>query len=475
MSITTRGSGTGVGQGVVPAGFAESVLLDARTGLITRLERQRRRPGLPRMWVGYGASVARTDVFAPWLADRFGFGASAGDEERARRAAVGEAVERYCGNAVPVAARRGSYQELTGLGLRALDPDTLALYSAAQYATPGFPFTPFTRDLPVAWTPGRDLHDGAEVFVPASLVWLDYFHGLRAEEPATHSLVYSGIAAGENRAHAERFALEELLERDATTIWWSTGAEAAEISDAAAVIARLGGPAPGEGPGPSVRLLHIPSEFGVPVVAAFLEDRQRRMVAFGSACRAEPQLAAEKALVEAYGLYSLTRQLAEPGSEVWEAVAAGTLEGHVFRPFRADRTYRDAFRTDYRDLTDLPAIAQLYLDPRMQGQPLDRLRGPARIAFRDIPAVAEADPHEVYLGRLAAEGLRAYSVDLTTPDVAAAGLSVVRVVVPGLVGNAPPAFPYLGGERLYRTPPQLGLVSRPLNENELYPHPLPLA
>ncbi|MEW2368053.1 YcaO-like family protein [Streptomyces sp. NPDC006656] len=454
---------------------AASALLDARTGLITRLEPQRRRPGLPRMWVGYGASVARTDVFAPWLADRFGFGASAGDGERARRAAVGEAVERYCGNAVPSGLRVCSYRELTVLGHRAVDPLTLALYSPRQYATPGFPFTPFTRDLPVAWTPGRDLHDGGEVMVPASLAWLDYFHGPRAAEPATHSLVYSGIAAGENLPHAERFALEELMERDATTLWWSSGAEAATFSDAKKVTARLGGPAPGEGPGPSVRLLYIPSEFGVPVAAAFLEDHERGMVAFGSACRATPELAAEKALVEAYGLYSLTRQLAEPGSEVWQAVGAGTLESHVFRPYRADRSYRDAFRPDYRDLTDLPAIAQLYLDPRMQGEPLDRLRGSAHTSFGDVPAVRGDDARDVYLERLAAAGLRAFSVDLTTPDVAAAGLAVVRVVVPGLVGNAPPAFPYLGGERLYRTPARIGLVPRPLREDELYPHPLPLA
>ncbi|MFF7880874.1 YcaO-like family protein [Streptomyces sp. NPDC020794] len=454
-----------------------TALLDARTGLITRLEPQQRRPGLPRMWVGYGASVARTDVFAPWLADRFGFGASAGDHDRAQRAAVGEAVERYCGNAVPDGLRISSYDELVAEGRSALDPATLALYSPAQYGTPGFPFTPFRRDLPVAWTLGRDLYDGAEAMVPASLAWLDYHHGSRAAEPAVHSLVYSGIAAGENPAHAERFALEELFERDATTIWWSTGAPAAALTEAdvATVAARLGGPAPGEGAGPDVRLLHIPSPFGVPVAAAFLEDTERGMVAFGSACRATPEAAAEKALVEAYGLYSLTRQLSEPDSEVWQAVGAGTLESHVFRPFRADRSYRDAFRGDYRDLTDLPAIAQLYLDPRMQGAPLDRLRGTASLAFADLPRVRAEDPRGHYLERLAAAGLRAYGVDLTTPDVAAAGLAVVRVVVPGLIGNAPPAFPYLGGERLYRTPVELGLLPGPLGEDELYPHPLPLA
>lgn len=452
-----------------------AVLLDPRTGLLTRVEPQRRRPGLPRLWVGYGASVARTDVFAPWRADRFGFGASAGDRERARRAAVGEAVERYCGNAVPRGLPLCSYAQLAACGQAALDPHTLALYSPRQYRTPGFPFTPFTRDLPVAWTPGRDLHSGDRVMVPASLVWLDYFHGPRTAEPATHALVYSGIAAGVNRAHAERFALEELLERDATTLWWSTGAEASAFADADAVTARLGGPASGEGPGPAVRLLHIPSEFGVPVAAAFLEDRERGMVAFGSSCRATPEAAAEKALVEAYGLYSLTRQLAEPGSEVWQAVSSGALERHVFRPYRADRRYRDDFRADYRDLTDLPAIAQLYLDPRMHGEPLDRLRGAGRISFRDVPAIPDDAAREVYLARLAETGLRAYSVELTTPDVAVAGLSVVRVVVPGLVGNAAPAFPYLGGTRLYHAPARLGLVPRPLREDELYPHPLPLA
>ncbi|MFB0627734.1 YcaO-like family protein [Streptomyces sp. AB3(2024)] len=316
-----------------------TALLDARTGLITRLEPQRRRPGLPRMWVGYGASVARTDVFAPWLADRFGFGASAGDHDRARRAAVGEAVERYCGNAIPDGLRISSYDELVSQGRTALDPATLALYSPAQYATPGFPFTPFSRDLPVARTVGRDLHDGAEAMVPASLAWLHYHHGPRVAEPAVHSLVYSGIAAGENSAHAERFALEELFERDATTIWWSTGAPAAALTEAEAVTvtARLGGPAPGEGTGPAVRLLHIPSEFGVSVAAAFPEDAERGMVAFGSACRVMPEAAAEKALVEAYGLYSLTRQLAEPDSEVWQAVGAGTLESHVFHSVRVWR------------------------------------------------------------------------------------------------------------------------------------------
>ncbi|MEO3856600.1 YcaO-like family protein [Acrocarpospora sp. B8E8] len=438
----------------------EDLLVDSRTGVLTALEPQARPPGVPRFWTGWGSAVSDTRRFAGWTADRHGFGAAIADPARARGAALGEAVERYCGNAIPGNLRISSWRRL---GEAALDPETIPLYSLAQYREPGFPFVPLTRDLEIAWTPATNLRTGASVLVPASMAWLDYFHGPRAAEPATHSLFYSGIAAGPSRRRAEQAALEELFERDATTIWWSSGADAEAVSDPERVTATLGGD------GPSVRLLVIPSQFGVPVMAAFLEDEG--IVAFGSACRSTPDGAAAKALAEAFGLYSLTLQLADPDGEVWRVVARGALAPHVFRPFRADRTYRDAFRPDYRDLTDLPAIAQLYLDPRMQGAPLDRLRAEPGPALADLPS---ADP-ATYVDRLAEAGLTAYSVDLTTSDIAAAGLSVARVLVPGLVGNAPPAFPLRGGTRLYETPRLLGLTDRVLTEDDLFPHPLPLA
>ncbi|GAA3013152.1 YcaO-like family protein [Streptosporangium longisporum] len=439
----------------------EDLLVDPRTGVLTALEPQARRPGLPRWWTGYGSAVADTRRFAGWRADRHGFGASIGDPARARGAALGEAVERYCGNAIPSGLRVSSWYALDEA---ALDPETIPLYSAAQYAEPGFPFVPLTRDLEIAWTPATDLRTGEEVLVPASMVWLDYFHGPRAAQPPTHSLLYSGIAAGPCPARARQAALEELFERDATTIWWASGAPARAVADPERVTSLLGGD------GPAARILVIPSPFGVPVMAAFLEDDDG-IVAFGSACRSTPAEAAAKALVEAYGLYSLTLQLADPDGEVWRAVATGALEAHVFRPFRADRTYRDAFRADFRDLTDLPAIAQLYLDPRMRGEPLDRLRAAPGPALDDLPA---ADP-QGYLDRLSEAGLTAYCADLTTPDVAAAGLSVVRVLVPGLVGNAPPAFPLRGGSRLYEVPRLLGLTENVLTEDDLVVTPLPLA
>ncbi|WP_181783561.1 YcaO-like family protein, partial [Pseudonocardia pini] len=222
----------------------------------------------------------------------------------------------------------------------------------------------------------------------------------------------------------------------------------------------------GDDPGRTVRLLRIPSEFDVPVLAAFVED-PAGLVAFGSACRADPREAAAKALVEAYAMLALTAEVADPDSALWQAVARGELAAHTFRPFRADRRYLDDFRPDLRDVTDLPTLAQYYLDPRRQGAPLDRLRVGPELALDDVPP--GSDP----LPQLAAAGLPAYAVDLTTPDVRAAGLSVVRVVVPGLYGNAPAAFPHLGGDRLHRVPAEQGWIAAPTTEDTLYPYPIP--
>ena len=444
-------------------------LTDRRTGLLVDVERLPVPAGLPSGLVSYGALVGRTDRFTTWRADATGFGASLGDEGAARAAAIGEAIERYCGNAVPDALRHASYDELVAAGDDALDPSTLALYSARQYRQRGFPFVPFTRGLRVGWVRGTDLHSGGDTWIPASLAHLDYVHGTRADEPPTHSLMYSGIAAGTDRAAAERSALEELLERDATGIWWASGAPATGLDDDGRVIGALGRPA-GDRP-LQVHLVAVPSEFEVPVVAALVE--QDGFVGFGSACRADPARAAGKALVEALGLLRHARDLADPASLTWAAVASGTIEAHAYLPFRADRRYLDDARPGFRALTDLPAVAQLYLDPRMQGAPLSRLRPFLHKRVDDIPVVA--DPRATYLRRLAAAGIRVVSVDLTTPDVAAAGWCVVRVVAAGLVGNGPPAFPLHGGTRLFDVPARLGWPDPPRDEADLVAHPLPLA
>ncbi|MFC7107026.1 YcaO-like family protein [Nonomuraea rubra] len=402
-------------------------LVDPEYGPITRVVRA---SSALDSCVVYRAYVSATDRFAPWKADRVAGGASF-DKNQARKAAIGEAVERYCGNAVPAGLPRARYADLDA---EAIDPQDLALYAPHQYAAPGFPFIPLTRDLEIEWATGRDLVSGKDVLVPAPLVYLNY-----TRPPHTSMHANAGIAAGSNQRRAERSAMEELFERDAVTLWWLRGEQATRFTPHD--LTRPVGEAVRRGL--AVTFLAIPSAFGVPVTGAFLEDRARQVVAFGTACRSDPEAAAAKAFTEAVVSYTMSLGLLDSNAPVWRT------SDHPYRPFRADRTYRDAFRPDWHDLTDLELNLQLFLDPRMQGPLLDRLRHPV-----PGPLPTAVDP-DSYLARLSDAGLRAVSVDLTTPDVRATGLSVVRVVAPGLYGNAPAAFPFLGGSRLGTTEPVL--------------------
>lgn len=452
----------------------EQALVDARLGVITAVQPYTPSPRMPRAWVGWSAKAANTRMFADWEGERFGFGAALADNDRARRAAVGEAIERYCGNAVPDNLEIATFDELTARGRAAVNPTSFALYSDRQYATAGFPFLPFTTDLPIAWIGGRALDTGEPVLVPASMAYLNYFRGVHIHEPPTHAMLYAGIATGENREHAERFALEELFERDANTVWWASGEAADTVIDAADLLQRYAIATDEDAAGRTIRLFRIRNQFDVPVLAVLITEPDEGLIAYGTACRSNPVEAAKKSLVEAFAMLELTAELATEDSPHWRAVAQGEIPAHAYKPFRGDRRYADDFDPTYRDLTDLPAVAQLYLDPRMQREPLDRLRQDARpIRLSDISAVDDNGARTHYVQSLAQHGIRAVSVDVTTSDVRAAGLTVVRVIAPGLYCNPPAAFPYLGGRRLYQVPHELGLTNAPLTEDTLYPYPIP--
>lgn len=447
-------------------------IIDERLGLITAVEQIKRDVNLPGCWIGYRARVADISRVTDWVADPIGFGASFGDVSMARGAAIGEAVERYCGNSIPPNLRRSSYRDLTFDGEDALAPGTFALYSTAQYTTPGFPFVPFEDDLTVEWVRGQRPRADTEVWVPAISAYLNYIRGHRLDEPRLHSLMYSGIATGMSRRDAERRALEELIERDATSIWWASGAGTPAIDDDGMVTGQMGHPV--DGGDIHVTLVHIPSQFGVPVIGALVHDRSQSLIAFGSACRASPHAAATKALVEALGSLQLSRQLADPDSETWQSVRQGALADHVFLPFRSDRSYADDAGPGFRNLVDLPAVAQLYQDPRIQDLYLPRLRPTTTITMADIPEVG-GDLRETYLDELLGAGIDVAFVDLTTFDVARGGFSVVRAIAPQLVGNGPPAFPLHGSNRLIDTPARLAWDVQPHRTSDLVTAPLPLA
>lgn len=146
-----------------------------------------------------------------WASNIFNAGSSWEDPVRAERVAVGEAIERYCGNVVDYSSLvRASYQDLCRRGIAAIDPRSLVLFSNEQYAMPGFPFVPFATDLVVSWTLARSLVSGEQVLAPASLVYVNWNTGQSLFDPPTNPAYYPGIAAAPDRDAALCNAIEEV-------------------------------------------------------------------------------------------------------------------------------------------------------------------------------------------------------------------------------------------------------------------------
>lgn len=447
------------------------LVVDPRVGIITGLASMTLDPALPDRLHLWSARVADTAVFGSWWADRVATGMAFDDGDAARTGAIGEALERYCANRVPGGREHTSYQELDTTGRNALDPTHCALYADWQHASPGFPFVPLTAELEVAWVPGVSMPSGDVTQVVASLVYANYFLPPRDDEPPTNALIYAGLAAGRDREHARSNALEELIERDATMIWWHGNGPVIHLSPPASLRAAVTATAD---PRLKWTWLLLPTRFGLPVVACLVEDPEHGFSLLGVAARPSVEGAARKAAAEAAALWSLGVGLLTPDSPVWSAIDEHhLLDRSLLKPWDPDRAYRQAYREDWHDVTDLVCQTQLYLDPTMDHF-IAPLRDPDETRpLRSIPDVQPGDASTWAQAIADLTGHAPVAVDLTTPDVAAAGVHVTRVVAPGLISNAPAAFPLLGGSRLYTEPVALGWRSHELTPAELRTAPLP--
>lgn len=441
-------------------------LVDPRFGIVRRLHDVALPEDFPPTLHRAHAVVSDARQFSPWPSDDRAGGFAFWNPDTARAAALGEAVERTCGNLVARPLRRASFADLVAAGEEAVDPESLALFSDEQHAAPGFPFVRFDRDLAVLWTEGRKLDDVGQqdrdeqdtgtCWVPASLVWVTFSQGAPTrDEPRTHAVPYAGVATGPSRAAAERSALLELAERDAFSLGWHRGDPLVPIEVPSWLEATT---ATNASSSLRLRLFHCPSDLDLPVVAALLEDDRRRHRALGVACREAPRAAAEKATAEAFQLLTTVRILDDPRSP-YHAEHAGA-PGSGVKPWREDRAYRGLYRPDWRDAWDLLCHLQIHLDPAIDPLLAERLAigvDPAArpLCLDDLPRLpVEEDrveeARDALVRRFAERGHPPVAVDLETLEIAALGLAVTRVVAPGLYGNAPAAFPYLGGERLAR-------------------------
>jgi ribosomal protein S12 methylthiotransferase accessory factor len=431
------------------AAGAMAELVSARVGVVRRLSRIDRGATEPTPPVFYQATLSHFDYRPLKQHERTGVGKGATDREAAA-AAIGEALERYCAGQPDLRrVRRFAWNQRPG---DAITPGECVLYSEAQYARPGFAHRRWREDLEVPWIAARELPGDDEVWVPTSLIYLDYL-GNDADVyfcPPTSN----GLAAGVDLNSAILAGLCELIERDAFLVTWLNRLPAPEIH-----IPESGGVAANFAAhyrrfGIETHLFMLATDIPVYAMMAVLVHRSNRpAVCVGLGCSPDPLMAAQKALFEV----SQTR----PGA-VARAAAPDFVE--TLRDYCNVRTLEDhgAFFTAPERLSELDFLLQ-------QGRTRDlaSLRrfgeNPAEDLDRIIAALRRADCRVLY-------------ANLTAPDLEPFPVRVVRTLATGL---QPIHFGYgeerLGGTRLYRLPRHLGYATSDRDEASLNPcpHPLP--
>lgn len=453
---------------------------DELAGIITRLRTIAHHEALPGCVTTVQSDVTDIRVISEWSNNTVCQGSAIDDEDEARRAAVGEAIERYCVNVIdPDSVVIGDYDSLLASGRAPVRPEDFVLFSPEQHSRPGFRFSPFTRSTRIPWMPAKNLTRGGDALVPLPMVYVDYnrrgsVHGEPLSSfPRIAPIPYAGIAAGHDPEGALTNALEEIIERDATMIWWHSKPTIDPVRIASPEIAEVVERFSAKGF--ELSFFILPNEFRIPVVAAVLRNAHHGTCNIGFSCRPSTTAAALKAITEAATLFDGALDLLDPAGRMFSAIERLELSPNMALPYRADRAYLDTIGWDYDSVHDLMIQQQLNLDPRAAEHRSPHLDRPLAPASRYPVDEGESRCSAYYRDRLEAAGYEILAADVTTPDIRACSGTVLRVLVPGLVPNFPAGDITLGGGRILNAYHRMGLHDAPQTPDQLNRFPLPHA
>lgn len=327
--------------------------------------------------------------------------------QAARRAATGEALERYAAAVAPLPAAPRP-------GRRVVDLDDFSLYSPGQRRSPAFPHRQVFDEFAAGGGTYADVLDatGEPWWVPRFLVGLG--------DTAGHGLsTSSGLAAGSSLSMARLRATQEVVERDALMTTWLHGVPARRCP-----VPTVLGELAANRSGRLVVLDATPaySPHPVALVGGWVPQRGRRRIALGAACRATWAEAVDKAFLE------------------W---CQGVLFAGVYLEINPDLRL-----THTSDVTTFEHHAAFYtLNPKRWDE-LPFLRGAVAASPSPSPASDRdaADQLDELLTILAGNGVRLFWRDLSTVDTRQVGVHVVRVLSPDLTPiHCDEAWPHLGG------------------------------
>jgi len=441
--------GMGGYRDVPPEDTAEKYLhhVSPITGIMPKLEPYYSIKGSPIYNYSSGRNIALRSKTLFWMNQhiRSGNGGKGKTWAQAKAGALCEAVERYSlayHDDEPYII--GSLKELKGDGIH---PNTCMNYSETQYRNRetlngdcskfySLVPMPFDESLKMHWTPVYSLNKETFKYLPSCFCYAQY-----PAEDELNLFSYpdsNGSAAGNSLEEAILQGFLELVERDSVALWWYNMLRMPEVD------------LPGfndpyffrlieyyKSINRSLYVLDLTADLGIPAFGAISHrlDGGRENIVFGFGAHVDARIAIERALVE------LNQIL--PIANVTDA----------------DRA-RGKYLTQDKNFVDWLNTAAMenrpYLVPR-ESTPKKRAS--------DYPSLCTPNIYDSVmfcLNTAAEHGLETFVLDLTREDV---GLPVVKVIVPGMRHF----WSRLAPGRLYEVPVKMGLLKKPLNEEDLNP------
>lgn len=371
-----------------------------------------------------------SSIETPWESASGGIGY---DEESAKLAAIGEAIERYSATLIKLPLKK----KLSINNKRIIDAKEWCLFADEQLKDPDFPFNNIYSD-DCLYTNVFDFQTNREFWIPHPFVALrdDYQTGIPTS---------SGLAAGPSAYQALLRAIQELIERDALMMTWlhSVPARAIKIpSYYQNKIREL------KGEVWAFELTPVYSPFPVIAVAGGIKKRGKWRYSLGVACRETWEESLNKAYLE------------------WNQ---GVLFAGIYEKYVDTSNIKDPYKVKS---FDEHAIFYTIFPEYWYDLPMFKNRD----QIHDISVKGKSMNSEQALksikSALAQNNIRLYYRDLTTIDAEQLGLRIIRAASPDMASIfAHQEWPLIGKlqDKLKSRYPW---ASTKLEFPNLMPHPL---
>lgn len=370
--------------------------------------------------------------------------------------AILEGLERYCGVS-PRGKQTTVHDSYRNLKDQALDPVLVGIHEKDKYDSPNFPFRPFDPGRPIDWVWGYSFLLERPILVPELLAYYSSGCG--------HGFVYetsNGCALGGSLEEAIFYGILEVVERDSFLMAWYAQLQLAPLDLFSAcdleldlMVERLR-----EVVGYDVYAFNSTLEHGIPSVWVLAKNKADKGVNLICAAGAHPDpvRAVKGAIHEISGMLLSLNEKLEENREQYEQMIDDPLlvrqmDDHsmLYSLKETEDRFDFLLRNDRPQLTFEEAFKKKAWHADLTDDLKDFLQ-----AFRKLK-------------------LDVIVVDQTTPETLRNGLHCVKVLIPGML---PMTFGHhlvrlTGLERVLTIPAMLGYAEKPLEPEQLNPHPHP--